>query len=385
LPTARCRALVPALGLPVNLPYHLLDLVAMATIADIVPLTGENRIIVRHGLKLISETRWVGLRALVRVAGLEGREIRSGQVGFVLGPRLNAAGRVGDAQDGLRLLLTDDDAEADNLAHRLEGLNVQRQALDQRILEEAIAQVEREVDAEHAPAFVLAAEGWHPGVVGIVASRVVERYGRPTFLVAFEGDVGKGSGRSISRFNLHAALQRCGDLLDRFGGHHMAAGVTLRRDRLEAFRERFISVARESLAPEDLGPEQRVDLVLELTEVSPDLERLCRHLEPCGMGNPAPVFGVRGVALNGARRVGGSHLRGTLAHSSVRLPAIGFQWADRVPWVVQAPGTPPVVDVAFRLEQHTYMGETGLQARLMALAPSPGAAPVEAPVPEVAG
>ena len=379
------QALVPALGLSVNLPYHLLDLVAMATIADIVPLIGENRIMVRHGLKLISETRWVGLRALVRVAGLEGREIRSGQVGFVLGPRLNAAGRVGDAQDGLRLLLTDDEAEADNLAHRLEGLNVQRQALDQRILEEAIAQVEREVDAEHTPAFVLAAEGWHPGVVGIVASRVVERYGRPTFLVAFEGDIGKGSGRSISRFDLHAALQRCGDLLDRYGGHHMAAGVTLRRDRLEAFRERFISVARESLAPEDLGPEQRVDLVLELSEVSADLERLCRHLEPCGMGNPAPVFGVRGVSLNGARRVGGSHLRGTLAHSSVRLPAIGFQWADRVPWVVQAPGIPPVVDVAFRLEQHTYMGETGLQARLMALAPSLGAAPVEVQVPQVAG
>jgi single-stranded-DNA-specific exonuclease len=354
------QALVPALGLPPNLPFHFLDFVALATVADIVPLVGENRVVVRHGLRLLSDSRWPGLRALIRASGLEGREIRAGQVGFILAPRLNAAGRVGDAGDGLRLLLTDDEAEAARLAQQLERMNVERQALDQRILEEAVSQVERECDPDRHTALVLASESWHPGVVGIVASRVVERYGRPAFLIALDGEVGKGSGRSISRFDLHAALHRCGDLLERFGGHHMAAGLTLRRERLEAFRERFAAVARETLSDFDLGPEQRIDLVLDLAEVDDDLERLCRHLEPCGMGNPSPVFGSRGVRLDGARRVGPGHLKGTLAGGGSRLAAIGFGWADRAPQV-------EVLDVAFRLEQNEWQGEVSLQARIVAL------------------
>jgi len=366
------QAMVPVLGLPDNLPYHLLDLVALATVADIVPLVGENRILVRHGLRLMSETRWPGLQALIRQAGLTGRELRAGQMGFILGPRLNAAGRVADASDGLRLLLTDDEGEAESLARHLESLNLKRQALDQRILEEALAQVEREADPDRDTALVLASDDWHPGVVGIVASRVVERYGRPTFLVAFDGEIGKGSGRSISRFDLHGALQECGDLLERFGGHQMAAGITLRRPQLDAFRERLSGLARNRLTPADLGPEQRVDLVLGLDEVTPELERLCRYLEPCGMGNPAPVFGARGVRFLGARRVGGGHLKGSLESGGERLDAIGFQWADRVPWL-EAPaegGGPPRVDAAFRLEEHEWQGLTSLQARIVALTPS---------------
>jgi single-stranded-DNA-specific exonuclease len=354
------QALVPALGLPANLPYHFLDLVALATVADIVPLVGENRLLVRHGLRLLPESRWPGVRALIRVSGLEGKEIRAGQVGFILAPRLNAAGRVGDANDGLRLLLTDDESEAARLALQLERMNVERQGLDQRILEEAIAQVENERDPDRDVALVLASETWHPGVVGIVASRVVERYGRPAFLVALDGDIGKGSGRSISRFDLHAALHRCEDLLERFGGHQMAAGLTLKRERLELFRERFAAVARETLTEFDLGPEQRVDLVVDLSEVDADLERLCRHLEPCGMGNPSPVFGAKAVRIEGARRVGTGHLKGTLADASGRLAAIGFNWADRAP---QA----EIVDVAFRLEQNEWQGEVSLQARIVAL------------------
>ncbi|HEU5220410.1 MAG TPA: DHH family phosphoesterase, partial [Gemmatimonadales bacterium] len=193
------QALVPVLGLPVSLPFHLLDYVALATVADVVPLTGENRILVRHGLRLLRETRWVGLRALIESSGLAASELRAGQVGFILAPRLNAAGRIGESADGLRLLLTDDPDEARALAQRLELLNTERQGLDQRILDEAIAQVEAAGDLDRRCGLVLGAEGWHPGVVGIVASRVVERYGRPAFLVGFDGEVGKGSGRSISR------------------------------------------------------------------------------------------------------------------------------------------------------------------------------------------
>ena len=358
------QALVPALGLPANLPYHLLDLVAFATVADVVPLVGENRILVKHGLRLLEQTPWPGVRALIEASGLSGKEIRAGHVGFMLGPRLNAAGRIGEATDGLRLLLSDDPAESYDLARRLEELNVERQALDRRILDEALAQVEEEGDPEHDAGFVLTGDSWHPGVVGIVASRVVERYGRPTFLIAFDGEIGKGSGRSISRFDLHAALVACADLLERYGGHQMAAGLTIRRNNLDAFRERFGEVARDALGPDDLGPEQRVDLEIGLPEATRELERLCRHLEPCGAGNPSPVFGVRGVRFTGGMRVGNGHLKGALDDGSARLPAIGFQWADRVPWLAGG-----LVDAAFRLESNDWNGQSTLQARLCALSP----------------
>lgn len=363
------QALVPALGLPLNLPYYLLDLVALATVADVVPLQGENRILVKHGLKLLAHSSWPGVRALVEACGLAGRELRAGHLGFILGPRLNAAGRIGEATDGLRLLLSDDPEQAIAMARALEALNVERQALDQRILDEALGQVERTADPERDAGFVIAGEGWHPGVVGIVASRVVERYGRPAFLIAFDGEIGKGSGRSISRFDLHAALLACGDLLERYGGHHMAAGLTIRRENLEAFRERFGGLARETLAPEDLGPEQRVDLEVGLQEITAELERLMRHLEPCGTGNSSPVFGVRNVRLAGRCRVGQGHLKGLLDDGRSRLPAIGFQWADRVPWLGDGP-----IDAAFRIECNEWNGQTTLQARLCALSPHPGAA-----------
>jgi single-stranded-DNA-specific exonuclease len=358
------QALVPALQLPANLPFHLLDLVALATVADVVPLQGENRILVRHGLKLLADSRWLGIRALVEATGLTGKEIVARHLGFVLGPRLNAAGRVADANDGLRLLLSDDPVEAAELAQRLEGLNVERQALDQRMLDEALEQVERTADPERDAGLVLVGDGWHPGVVGIVASRVVERYGRPTFLIAFDGDIGKGSGRSTSRFDLHAALLSCGDLLERFGGHRMAAGLTIHRSHLDAFRERFGDVARQMLGPEDLGPEQRVDLEIGLHEVTNELERLCRYLEPCGQGNASPVFGVRGVRFTNRSVVGNGHLKGVLDDGRTRVPVIGFQWSDRVTWLGD-----DLVDAAFRIERNEWNGMTTLQARLCALAP----------------
>lgn len=358
------RALVPVLGLPAALPMHLLDLVALATVADVVPLTGPNRVMVRHGLRLLSRSRWPGVQALLDTSGLAGKELRAGQVGFILAPRLNAAGRVGDAMDGLRLLLADTPAEAMPLARRLEDLNRDRQAIDQRILEEALRQAEREADVERHAALVLAGEGWHPGVVGIVASRVVERWGRPTFLIGIDGDLGRGSGRSISRFDLHGALVQCGDLLERFGGHRMAAGLTIRRERIQAFRDRFRAVAGQQLAAGDLGPEQRVDLEIGLDGADEELERLVRHLEPCGMGNPAPVFGARGVRFADWQVVGSNHLKGTLAASGRYLPAIGFQMADRNSGL--AANGP--VDVAFRLERNDYRGTSTLQARLVAVA-----------------
>ncbi|MEO6068468.1 MAG: DHHA1 domain-containing protein, partial [Gemmatimonadales bacterium] len=363
------QALVPALGLPANLPLHFLDYVALATVADLVPLVGENRTLVRHGLRLLGQSRWCGLRALVEVSGIGPDKLRASHLGYVIGPRLNAIGRLGDAGDGIKLLLTDDPAEAMVMAREFDRVNEQRQTLDQRTLEEAIQQLDREGDPERDAALVLAADGWHPGVVGIVASRVVERYGRPAFLLALDGDLGKGSGRSITGFDLHDALHQCADLLERWGGHKMAAGLTLKRENLAAFRERFAAIGRERLTPDDLGPRQRIDLELDLVEATPDLERLCRHLEPTGLGNPGPVFGARGIQWGSPRIVGSGHLKGTLTSKGTKLDAIAFGWAERAPDLTKP------VDVAFRLEENTYNGRTTLQARVVAISPSPPSPP----------
>ena len=360
------QALVQLLGLSPNLPLHFLDYVALATIADVVPLTGENRILVRYGLKKLADSRWVGLRALIETAGLAGKSLRGAHVGFILAPRLNAVGRIGDANDGLRLLLTEDPQEAAALARELETINARRQAMDQLILDEAIEIVEQTLQPTDA-AIVLGADTWHPGVIGIVASRLVERYGRPTFLIGWDeaGEFGRGSGRSISGFDLHGALHQVGGHLEKYGGHTMAAGFTIRRDKFDDFRVAFLGVAGDLLTPDDLAPSQRVDIELPLASVSAELERLIRHLEPCGAGNPAPVFGVRNARAVGARRVGTNHLRFTLDDGSAVLPAIGFRWADAVPedWLTNP------LDVAFRLERDDWQGRTTIQARVASLAP----------------
>jgi single-stranded-DNA-specific exonuclease len=358
------QALVTPLGLPANLPFHFLDFVALATVADLVPLVGENRILVRHGLRLLGRSRWCGLRALVEVSGVEPDKLRASHLGYVIGPRLNAIGRLGDAADGIQLLLTDDPAEAMGMARELDRINEQRQTLDQRTLDEAIQQLDREGDPERDAALVLAADGWHPGVVGIVASRIVERYGRPAFLLALDGDVGKGSGRSISGFDLHDALHECADLLERWGGHKMAAGLTLKRANLPAFRERFAAVGRAKLSADELGPRQRIDVELVLSDATPDLERLCRHLEPTGLGNPGPVFGARGIQWGAPRIVGSGHLKGTLTSDGAKLDAIAFGWAERAPNLAER------VDVAFRLEENSFNGRTSLQARVVAISAS---------------
>ena len=360
------QALVPALGLPEKLPYHFLDLVALATVADVVPLTGENRTLVRFGLKLLSSSRWPGLRALLEVAGLGAREIRAGHVGFILAPRLNAAGRIGDAMDGVRLLLSDDPDEARSVARQLETINARRQAMDEAVLEEAVEEVTERVDLSTEYGLVVARDGWHPGVIGLVASRLVERYARPTVLVALEGDVGKGSGRSINGFDLHAALTECAPHLSRYGGHRMAAGLTVERHRLDGFREAFNWVARERLSERDLVPSQRIDIVTTVAALDDELERLFRHLEPCGPGNPGPVLGVAEGRIRSDQVVGGSHLKFTLEDSSGDIPAIAFNWADRLP--TESRRLP--VDVALRLERNEWRGTSTLQARVVHLRPA---------------
>jgi single-stranded-DNA-specific exonuclease len=361
-----CCAIAAEVGYPVERLGVYLDLVAVATIADLVPLTGENRALVKWGLKVLRQTRNPGLAALLHSSGLNDRaEITAGQVGYILAPRLNAVGRMGEAQRGVQLLLTDDEDEAARIAAVLEEENRWRREVDQQTLREAMTMLERDFDPARDRGVVLAGEGWHPGVIGIVASRVVERIHRPTVMIALGAEEGKGSARSIHGFDLYSAMLGCSEHLTRFGGHPMAAGCSIAPDRVEAFRAAFAARAA-SIPDELLTPSLRIDVEMSLAEADDEMHRLLRHAAPFGMKNPTPLIGVRNVRAGSPRRVGSQHLKMTLSQGSTRLEAIGFGMGDRLPEIGQSGG----VDVAFRLEENHYNGRTSLQARLIDLRPA---------------
>jgi single-stranded-DNA-specific exonuclease len=337
-----------------------LDLVALGTIADVVPLVGANRILVRTGLEVLATSRRPGLRALKRVAGIaEGAPVAAGQVGFRLAPRINAAGRLDDAGRGVRLLLSADPAEAEALAAELDRENQARQEIERRILAEAIEDAGARV-REGARGLVLARDGWHAGVIGIVASRIVERFHRPAVLVALADEGGKGSGRSIEGFHLHDALSACAPHLARFGGHRHAAGLTVDRARLPAFRAAFEAHAAERLSDEDLVPRCRIDGWVEHGEVTERAADDLARLGPFGAGHPEPVFALRGAPTR-ARTVGanGAHLKLGLAG----LDAIGFGMGDRI----AACGGP--LDAAFSIGFDEWDGRRRLQLKLRDVRP----------------
>ena len=352
--------LCEAFGVSPALAHRQLDLVALATIADVAPLRGENRVLVRYGLKLLAESTHPGLRALIRSSGLEGKPLTAGRVGFVLAPRLNAAGRIADAKLGLALLLCEREDEANAMARELEELNRARQELDRAVLDSAMRQAEAN-DLQGRFALVLHQQGWHAGVIGIVASRIVEQTARPAVLVAVDGGIGKGSGRSISAFDLHGALGDCRDLFIRYGGHRAAAGLTMHADQLPAFVERFDAVAHERLTTADLTPELRVDLDVSLDMVGEELEKLIRHFEPFGIGNPAPLFRTTGVRLSAPpRRVGTDGLKLLVDQPQGAIEGIGWGLAPRA---AVFDGNGPV-DLAFKLERDEYRGVSKLQLRV---------------------
>ena len=353
-------ALARKLGKNENFIWAMMDLVALATVADVAPLRGENRVFVRYGLKMLAETRNVGMRALIRAAGLDGKQLTAGRIGFILAPRLNAAGRLGHAIRGVELLLTEDEHEANAIARELEELNYKRQELDRATLEQARERV-LQLDLDEVFGIVLADEAWHPGVIGIVASRLVEEFGRPTILIGLAGDQGKGSGRSISKFDLHGALGQSSDYLLRYGGHRAAAGVTIARDQVDAFATRFNEVARSLLTPEDLVPEIRVDLEVSIDGMDERVESRFRHFEPFGIGNPTPVLLARNVIIaKPPRMIGHDGLKLVLDTGTGSLEAIGWGFGPRA--AEFQPGSK--VDIAFRLERDEYRGQSYLQARI---------------------
>lgn len=338
-----------------------LDLVALATVADLVPLNGENRVLVSYGLRRFADTRVAGIRALLDVVNVDPSGMTAGQVGFVIAPRINAAGRIGDSDDALQLLLTESPEEARSLALQLDGINKRRRDEDERTLDEALRMLSSQYDPERDYGVVLAGEGWHPGVIGIVASRVVERIHRPVVMIALRDGDGRGSARSIPGFHLYEALAECSVHLGRFGGHRQAAGMDIRPDAIDDFREAFNRAARARLEPHDLSPVLRPDVLVELADIDLQLVHWLGYLGPHGIGNPGPLFLARGVRLDAPRVVGANHLKVTLRQDRARLDAIGFGFADRFP--PEGLGDAPY-DVLFRLERNEWRGRARPQGKL---------------------
>lgn len=342
-----------------------LDLVALGTIADLVPLLGENRILVAHGLTQLAATERPGLRALAEVGGIPLSRVGVGHVGYGLAPRINAAGRLDDATLAVRLLLTHEPSEAQALAQELDRQNRVRQEIEGSILEAAMAQAEAEFDRDHDRAIVLASPTWHPGVIGIVAARLVERFGRPTALIGMLGQDARGSARGAAGWHVADALHRCGDLLLHYGGHRAAGGFTLHPDQIGAFRERFLSLAAQDLAEEDFVPTLTADAEVPLDSVDLDLADSLARLGPHGIGNPEPTFIARRLqVMQSVRRVGRNHLK-MKVRQSIRgqvVDTIGFNLGAFVEDLCQPAS--PRVDLAFIPERNTWNGRDALQLRL---------------------
>jgi len=339
-----------------------LDLVALGTIADVVPLTDQNRIFACHGLRQLSCSQRPGIQALKRVAGVTG-EVNSGQVGFRLAPRLNAIGRMESAVPGVQLLLSSSPEEASLLAADLDSANAERQAVERRIFDEAVAMVEAAGDYPERRSIVLASAAWHQGVVGIVAARLVERFHRPTILISLAEDgSAKGSGRSIPGFHLLDALTACAAHLERFGGHRYAAGIGLRTENQAEFSAAFEAEAARCLADADLVPYLEVDAEAQPEEITHELALELKRLAPFGAANPEPVLVMRGMKVMERRSVGDGHLRLRLTKGRHSFNAIAFRMAQR--------DTEGGLDVAFFPEINEWNGSSTLQLRVKDLRPA---------------
>lgn len=349
-----------------------LSLVALGTVADVVPLRGENRILAAIGLERLGASSRPGLRALINASRIAGDRPTAGDVGFRLAPRINAGGRMGKADLALELLLTDSPSRAGEIAQALDRENRRRREIERGIFEAACGRVEEEYAPGHLGALVLGSDDWHPGVIGIVASRLVDRYHRPVALAAFDGDLGRGSCRTIPAIHLHDSLASCSGHLETFGGHARAAGFSVRKERFEGFRVALDDVVRSTLVPEDLVRSLRVDVASPLSAVTPACVKDLERLAPFGEGNPRPVFATRRLRVAGrARRLGkqGEHLSFLATDGTTTLKTIGFRMGDRAGAVDNASSG---VDIAYTPGFDTWRNDGSLELGLKDVAPSDG-------------
>jgi len=341
----------------------LLDLAAVGTIADVIPITGENRIIVKEGLRLIEAGARPGLKALKKVSGIDGREIKSGLLPFTVIPRINAAGRASDASNVVRLLLTDSEDEAIDISSWLDGLNSERQRIEEEVYQEALYKLNNK---DICSAIVLSSEGWHRGIIGIVASRIAEAFYRPTFVISTEGSTAIGSARSIPPFDIYGGITGCREFLTGFGGHKQAAGFRLNSEDIPSFEERINRIVKETLIESDFIPSLEIDADVNLSHINFNFIKELKLLEPLGFGNPEPLLGSKGLEVLYPKVVGNNHLKMRLRQRSQSLDAIGFNMGaffDRLE-------VSPTIDAVFTAFINEWEGGRHLQLNLKAFRPS---------------
>ena len=356
------QAVSQLLELDDDLVHQYIDLITLGTAADIVPLTDENRIIVKHGLKSLSKTKRPGLRALLEVSGLGEKELTVGRLLFWAAPRINAAGRLGDANRAVQLMTTENLPESLKLARELDEENRQRQDLQQSMVDEAIMKVNAEVDVKKEKAIVLWDDNWHEGVIGIVASKIKETYHRPAVIISLSKGTGKGSARSVKGFDLYENLTECRELLDGYGGHPMAAGLTLNRENLEDFRTRFSNLAYETLADDDLVNSLDIEGEMDLNLIDGRFMDFLEKLAPFGPGNMTPKFITRHVIpVGNPRLVGnGDHLKFRAKKGETSYDAIGFNMGNHYEKLIT--GKP--IDIAYVVEKNEWQGRTSIQLNI---------------------
>jgi len=337
-----------------------LDLISLGTVADIVPQVGENRILTRHGLERLSRSSRVGLQALINISGLNGKDISYGHVGFILGPRINAMGRIGSPEVALKLLLTEDETEANELASVLNTENRNRQKIESAILQEALEKVEAEVDFDRHPVIVLASEEWHPGVIGIVASRLIERFHRPTILISIDEKVGRGSGRSIDGFHLFDGLLKCREFLLGFGGHEAACGLTIEKNRIDGFREAINAIAQDILKEKDFVPVITIDADIPLSLLKEKVLYEIEGLSPFGPSNPRPVLSSRNLRVKDTPRLFGKNgFKFFVTDKTVTCEAVAFGREK-----LDMPKAGQHVELAYTPSLNTWQGLPSIQLEL---------------------
>ena len=355
--------LITAVGNELNIPLtdyeEIIPLITLGIAADVVPIKDENRVLVHHGLNILKNLEKPGLKTLLELAGLKG-QVSVGQLVFSIAPRINAAGRLGDANRAVELLVTDDQDKARLLAKELDNENKRRQMIQQAVVDEALLKVNAEADLKNENALVLANAGWHPGVVGIVASKIKEEFNRPTIIIALENGSGKGSARSVAGFDLYEALTACKTHLDGYGGHPMAAGLTLSNQKLEDFKKAFINFANERLTKENLQATLTLDSEMALQDITPRFMEFLDKLSPYGPGNMRPKFAIRNVEIAGAPKVigkTGEHIRFKIKQGLKSYPAVGFGLSNKYEMLIT--GQP--VDIACVVETNEWQGNTSIQ------------------------
>ena len=347
-------------GMEPNLKEYL-DLVALGTVSDVVPLTGANRILVKYGLAQLSQSSRPGILALKEIADLGPMPIDTTAVNFRLAPRINAAGRLAEALDAVRLFIATDKSEADSIAGSLNQLNSSRQGIEEKILAEVRERIGSREKGKDAKSFVLASPNWHPGVIGIVASRIVEEFHRPTILIALQEKRGKGSGRSIPSFSLYQGLKHCERWLDAFGGHDQAAGLVIQPEKIAGFSKAFEDLVKKQLREEDFIPRLQVDAWTRLDQINEDFLSELEILSPFGMGNPEPILAVENLTATESRLVGNGHLRLRIKDGNRIRDAIGFRMGSLHPLGGSQ------VNMAFSPQINIYQGRKMLQLRIVDL------------------